>query len=247
MQIPKKIHYCWFGRGEKNDLMKTCIESWKSMMPDYEIIEWNEDNFCSDNRYFNEALAMKKYAFASDYARLKIIYDNGGLYLDTDVEIIKDLTPILNNGPFMALETSNNVATGLGFYAEKNNELVGEILHSYDKIPFVTENAIDNTPCPQRNTLVLKQYGFQYKQIVQKIKNVTIYPAEYFCPMNYDTAKIHTTKNTYTIHHYSYSWADEDSKKLLEVKRKIFKILPSKLAQFVFNVYNKLTRGLKKK
>ena len=241
-EIPKKIHYCWFGGGEKSDLMKKCIKSWKDKMPTYEIIEWNESNFVSDNQYFRQALEMKKYAFASDYARLKIVYEEGGVYLDTDVEIIKDLTPILANGGFMALETSNNVATGLGFAAEKGNEIVGKILDSYKDIPFITKQGIDNMPCPQRNTLSLKECGFCPKQVIQKIENITIYPSEYFCPMDYDTGKITLTNNTYAIHHYSYSWADEESKEILEIKRKIFGVFPKKIAQLVFNVVNKVRK-----
>ena len=191
IEIPKKIHYCWFGGNEKSDLMKKCIESWKSVLPEYEIIEWNEEKFYSDNRYFQEALRMKKYAFASDYARLKIILDHGGVYLDTDVEVLKDLTPILENGGFLALETTNNVATGLGFAAEKGNEVIKKILDSYSEIPFITEKGIDNMPCPQRNTQVLKEeYGFKTSQIIQKVGNITIYPSDYFCPMNYDTGKV---------------------------------------------------------
>lgn len=247
MKIPKTIHYCWFGGGEKSDLMKKCIESWNKVMPEYEIIEWNESNFYSENRYFNEALELKKYAFASDYARLKIIYEHGGVYLDTDVEVLKDLTPILDKGDFMAMEKTCNVATGLGFAAEKNNEVVGRLLQDYDNISFVTEEGYDNMPCPQRNTLALKEYNFQPKQVIQQIKNVIIYPSDYFCPMNYDTGEINLTENTYTIHHYAYSWASEDSKKLLEVKRKIFNKFPPKFARLIFNIYNKLTRIFKKR
>ena len=93
-EIPKIIHYCWFGKNEKPEIVKKCIESWKKYMPDYEIFEWNENNFLDTNTYFNEALSMGKYAFASDFARLKIVYENGGIYLDTDVEIIKSLDDI---------------------------------------------------------------------------------------------------------------------------------------------------------
>lgn len=242
IKVPKKIHYCWFGGGEKTELMNRCIESWKTMMSDYEIIEWNESNFISDNQYFQQALQMKKYAFASDYARLKIIYEEGGIYLDTDVEVIKDLTSILAFGGFMAMETSNNMNTGLGFAAERGDEIVGKILESYKDIPFITDKGIDSMPCPQRNTAVLKEYGFKAEPTIQKIKDITVYPPEYFCPMNYDTGELHLTENTYTIHHYAYTWADENSKKLLEIKRKIFNKFPPKTAQFVFNVYNKLAR-----
>lgn len=246
MEIPKIIHYCWFGGGELTDLAKKCIASWKRFCPDFEIVEWNEKNFFSDNQYFQEALSRGMFAFASDYARLKIIYDEGGIYFDTDVEIIKDISPLLDEQGFLAMESRDRVNTGLGFAAEKGNEIVGKLLASYDGIPFVVNGVIDKTPCPRRNTQVLKECGFQPKLIIQDLKNLKVYPPEYFCPMNCDTGKINLTKNTFTIHHFSYSWADEESKKIVEIKRKLFRVFPPKVAQFLFNIINKIRRIFKR-
>ena len=118
--IPKIIHYCWFGRGAKSDLMQKCISSWKMFMPNYKIIEWNEDNVdFKANTYLEEAYELKKYAFMSDYVRLKVIYEYGGIYLDTDVELLKSLEPILKKGGFFSFEREQTIATGLGFAAER--------------------------------------------------------------------------------------------------------------------------------
>ena len=118
--IPKKIHYCWFGGNPLPELAIKCLESWKKYCPDYEIIEWNETNFNLDScEYVREAYQAKKWAFVSDYARLKVVYDNGGIYLDTDVELIKSLDRLLKNKSFFGTETTGVVATGLGFGAEK--------------------------------------------------------------------------------------------------------------------------------
>ena len=139
MSIPKVIHYCWFGKGEMPKLAKKCIKSWKKYCPDYEIICHNEDNFdCFQNRYMSEAYQAKKWAFVSDYARLKIIYDNGGIYLDTDVEIIKPIDDLLRNKGFMGFDEKGIVATGLGFGAEKGNEIIGEFLKDYNN--YIKEN-----------------------------------------------------------------------------------------------------------
>ncbi len=245
-EIPKVIHYCWFGKNEKPEIVIRCIESWKKYMPDYEIIEWNEDNFIDDNTYYREALSMGKYAFASDFARLKIVYENGGVYLDTDVEIIKNFEHILETGGFLGFENTKNVATGIGFAAPRHDETILHLLNSYEGISFLTNNGFDNMPCPQRNTKSLVELGLEQNGKMQKIGALTIYPKDYFCPVDYDTGKTNLTANTVSIHHYGYSWADKDDKKLLDIKRKIFRIFPPKLAQFVFNVVNKIRRIFKK-
>ena len=127
MSIPKVIHYCWFGKGEMPKLAKKCIKSWEKYCPGFEIICHNEDNFdLSQNRYMCEAYEAGKWAFVSDFARLKIIYDNGGIYLDTDVELIKPIDDLLEGKGFMGFDEKGIVATGLGFGAEKGNEIIGE-------------------------------------------------------------------------------------------------------------------------
>lgn len=132
MSIPKIIHYCWFGRNEKPELVKKCIESWKKHCPDYEIIEWNEDNvdvnFCS---YSKRAYKQKRWGFAVDVLRMKIIYENGGIYLDTDVELVNNLDSLLNNAAWFGYGTDIEINTGSGFGAEKGNPFIKTILEHY--------------------------------------------------------------------------------------------------------------------
>ena len=219
--IPKKIHYCWFGKGEMPKLAKKCIKSWKKYCTDYEIICHNEDNFdLTQNRYLNEAYKAGKWAFVSDYARLKIIYDNGGIYLDTDVEIIKPIDDLLCEEGFMGFDEKGIVATGLGFGAGKGNKIVGEFLKDYDDIPFVQEDgSFDLTPCPDRNTDTLKRLGMDVSDTDQTFMNMRFLPREYLCPMDYYTGKKTITKNTYSIHHYSASWTSSVTKRTTRIKR----------------------------
>ena len=159
MSIPKVIHYCWFGRGELPRLAEKCIQSWKKYCPDYEIVCWNEDNFdINQNKYAREAYESGKWAFVSDYVRLKVLYDEGGIYLDTDVELIKSLDPLVKENGYMGFDDNGVVSTGLGFACEKGNELVGALLADYDDIPFVLpDGTYDITPCPDRNTKVMER------------------------------------------------------------------------------------------
>ena len=161
MSIPKVIHYCWFGKGEMPKLALKCIKSWKKYCPDYEIICWNEDNFdITQNRYMQEAYEAKKWAFVSDFARLKVIYDHGGIYMDTDVEILKPIDDLLETKGYMGFDEKGLMSTGLGFGAEKGNKIVGEFLKSYEDIPFVLpDGTYDLTPCPDRNTATLTRLG----------------------------------------------------------------------------------------
>lgn len=221
MSIPKVIHYCWFGKGKMPKLAKKCIKSWKKYCPDYEIICHTEDNFdLTQNRYLNEAYKAGKWAFVSDYARLKIIYENGGIYLDTDVELIKPIDDLVRLKGFMGFDEKGIVATGLGFGAEKGNEIVLEFLKDYDDIPFVLpDGSFDLTPCPDRNTEALKRLGMDVDNKNQTFMDVTFLPDEYLCPMDYYTGKKTITKNTYSIHHYSASWTASVTKRTTRIKR----------------------------
>ena len=166
--LPKKIHYCWFGGNELPDLAIKCIESWKQYCPDYEIIEWNETNFdleCCD--FVKEAYKAKKWAFVSDYARLKVVYDNGGIYLDTDVELVKPLDILLQEKCYFGEETTGYVNTGLGFGAEKHNPTIDLLLKEYCNKHFTNDDGSYNMdPCPIINhyfnlaiVLVVLKYG----------------------------------------------------------------------------------------
>ena len=250
MSIPKKIHYCWFGKNSLPKSVEKCINSWKKFCPDYEIIRWDEDNFdVSDNLYAKQALENKKYAFVSDYARLNILYDNGGIYLDTDVELIKSLDDLLTYSGYMGFEKGKfisenerifEMASGLGMGAEPKNEIVFAMLSDYDNIPFVDKTGnFDTLPCPRRNTLALKKLGFITNGEMQVIDNFCILPPEYLSPKDFVTRKITITKNTYSIHHYDGSYLTKKDKFDMLIAR----FYTSKLFEFL----KKIKRSIIKK
>lgn len=211
--IPKIIHYTWFGRGEKSDLIKKCIASWKKFCPEYQIIEWNEDNFDVNAHVYSKfAYEHKYWAFVSDYARLKIIYENGGIYLDTDVELIRNIDFLLENKYYCGCEQPNKVNTGVGFGAEKNSIISQKMLAEYDDVKFVQENGeLNLTNCPYYNTNALIKMGVVPNNTLQKTAYCTIYPIEYFSSKSYETGIINSTINTVSIHHFSGSWEDIES------------------------------------
>lgn len=218
--IPKVIHYCWFGGNELPQQGKRCIESWKKYCPDYRIIEWNESNYdWKKVPYMREAYEEKKWAFVSDYARLDIIYHHGGIYLDVDVEVLRNLDEILDCACFLATESTNMIATGLGFGAEQENENIRMMMDQYKGIHFrLANNLYDLLPCPHRNTLPFRKMGFSAEDRIQKINGAVIYPAEYFCPMDYETKQLKITYNTLTIHHFNASWKTPEE---IELKARI--------------------------
>lgn len=210
--IPKIIHYCWFGRGKQPQLAEKCILSWRKYLPDYEIKEWNEDNFdVNIIPYTKEAYQCKKYAFVSDYARFWILYHYGGIYFDTDVEVIKPMEDIIAKGGFMGFEnngaTTTGVAPGLGLGVNPGHGLYKEIMDHYEKEHFVnTDGSLNFETVVERVTDILLNHGLKRQNVLQIVDGVRIYPYDYFCPVQITDGKIRITENTYTIHHYAASW-----------------------------------------
>lgn len=208
--IPKKIHYCWFGRNEKPALAKKCIESWKKYCPDYEIIEWNEDNFDVDQYpYLRWCYDNKKWAFLSDFARLLIIKENGGIYFDTDVEVLRNLDDLLYYAAFLGFENEQNVATGLGFGAEMNHPVVNGMINEYLALEVDKNGNYPMIVCPALNTKALLKMGLKLTGESQKIGDIKIFSSEYFNPYDDPTGKLNKTKNTYSVHWYSKSWVSK--------------------------------------
>ena len=215
MSIPKVIHYCWFGGNPLPKSAEKCIKSWKKYCPDYEIIEWNESNFdVHCNTYCKTMYEQKKWAFLTDYIRLKIIYDNGGVYFDTDVELLKPINPLLNDSAFMGLESTGFINTGLGFGAEKEHCFIKENMDYYEQ----WDSTKPILTCPVITTQALEKYSSEINpNIINNIADITIYPPEYFCAKNSHTGLIEKTKNSYSIHHFDASWnTKEERKKTLE-------------------------------
>ena len=236
--IPKIIHYCWFGGNPLPKSVLKCIESWKRCCPDYEIKQWNEKNYEIDKcEYTKEAYEAKKWAFVSDYARLDIIYNEGGIYLDTDVELLRSLDTLLDKKCFLGIEQpSHLINTGIGFGAEKGNELVKEMLDEYKNFRFKLAEGIYNTtiPCPARNTAPFYKYGFNL-EISEPVNlgGATVYPPEYFCPFERKINVLTVTENTYSIHHYDSSWISDEEKEMLE-KVKEYEKTHSRLASKLY-------------
>lgn len=221
--IPKTIHYCWFGRGELSAKAKKCIQSWKKYCPDYEIIEWNEDNFdVHQNEYTKKVYAEKKYAFLSDYARLKIVYEQGGIYLDVDVELVKSLDDLLENDAYFGFETKEFINTGVGFGAKKGSIAVKTLLEEYNQLLDGTKAVIG---CPKLNTEGVIKLGLERNGQLQKLADCTVYPSDYFNPYDDPTGRLNKTKNTYSIHWYAKSWLNKKSiirSKLTQPLHRIF-------------------------
>ena len=212
--IPKVIHYCWFGGKPLPEDAKRCIASWQRYMPDYEIKEWNESNFdIHCNKYCEQAYEAKKFAFVSDFARFLILYHEGGIYFDTDVEVVLPMDDIIKNGAFMGCETSptkNNpvitVAPGLGIGIEAKHPIYRELIELYDKRSFIKEDGtMDLKTIVATTTEVLFEHGLKVSDEIQKIDGISIYPKDYFCPISID-GKMEMTEHTHTIHHYAQSW-----------------------------------------
>lgn len=239
--IPNIIHYCWFGRNPLPPLALECIASWRKYLPEYEIWAWvekdpsqpslNGQKFVADRvmefdvnmiSYTAEAYQQKKYAFVSDYARFWILYKYGGIYFDTDVEVIRPMDDIITNGAFMGFERDPDrwgdgyVAPGLGMAVERRADIIMELMSKYDGLHFVKEDGslnIDKT-IVHYTTEILNNLGMNQQKGIQPLKGVTLYPAEYFAPINFITRRLHITPNTRTIHRYMASWAEKKNKSM---------------------------------
>ena len=213
--IPKKIHYCWFGGNPLPETAKKYMNTWKRYCPDYEIIEWNEKNFdITQNQYCLEAYKAKKWAFVSDYARLKVLYEYGGIYMDTDVEVVKPFDDLLKYNLFVGLEAEDRIQTGI-FGAEIKNEFIKILLNDYQNRHFICgKNKYDLSTNVQFITQKLKDnYNIQLNNIYQIFgNNYVLLPFDYLCCKNYLTGKICITKNSYTIHHFDGSWLNSYGK-----------------------------------
>lgn len=234
--IPKIIHYCWFGENPLPESAKKCIASWRKFLPDYEIKEWNESNFdvyqCA---YVAEAYHARNWAFVSDYARMWILYKYGGLYFDTDVEVIRNMDDIIARGPFMGSEASDEqsikgprdkattlgVAPGLGLGVNPGLGLVKKIVESYQKEHLYTWKGKLTETIVARTTRFINSYKHEpLENDIYKAAGVFVYPPEFFCPKNYYTGELNITPNTRSIHHYSATWVKETDTIMKKIRKR---------------------------
>ncbi len=208
--IPKTIHYCWFGRNMKSGLINECINSWKEILPEYKIIEWNEDNFdIHCNSYVKEAYDCKMWAFVSDYVRLWALFNYGGLYFDTDVQVLKSFDCFLRDEAFSGYEVNDSPITAV-MGSKPNNQMIGMMLSYYENKHFKNTdgslNIITNTNIIS-NQLI--QLGMKPNGRKQTINGFTVYPQIYFCPNNFTRIWNIPSKKSYAIHHFDQSWRAE--------------------------------------
>ncbi len=229
--IPKVIHYCWFGGKPIPRLARKCIRSWKKFLPDYEIKRWDESNFDVDCiPYVREAYRAGKYAFVSDYARFKILYEEGGLYFDTDVQVIKPLDDIIARGSFMGCQNKyHNIVVpeklginpGLGLGVYPGHHFYKEMLDLYRKLVFINKDGLMNLKTVvYYTTEMLVKKGLKISSEIQSIEGIWVYPWDYFCPME-PTFMLELTKNSRTIHLFSASWCSP----MVKFRKKIKRIL----------------------
>ena len=231
--IPKIIHYCWFGRGEKPELAKKCIASWRRFCPDFEIREWNEDN-CDylAMPFMAEAYAAKKYAFVSDVMRLIVLEQHGGVYFDTDVEVVRDISPLLADRGFIGFENDQYVNSGQCLAAEAHHPVIQAMIDAYKQLTFTQpDGSLTPVGCPHVNSNVLERFGLVRNGCEQLVDGIHVYPADYFNPLDSATGRLNKTANTYSIHWYSMSWLPKSvqlKSKLGRLIRRIFGTSPGK-------------------
>lgn len=212
--IPKIIHYCWFGGAPLPEDTLTYIETWRRCCPDYEIKEWNEDTFdINQIPYVKEAYKSKKYAFVADFVRLYALYHEGGIYMDTDVEVIKPLDDLLDNYAFSGFEDNNSISTGI-MASEKGGKWAYDNMTYYLDKHFEKANGqLDMTTNVAIITKYMLQYGVKLDNTLQEFPQlITIYPKDWFCPKSHNSGRIFLTSNSYTIHHFANSWEDKGVK-----------------------------------
>lgn len=221
--IPKIIHYCWFGGKPLPRDVKQCIKSWKKMCPDYEIRRWDESNVdILAHPFLKSAYEQKAWAFVSDYVRLKVVYENGGIYLDTDVELLKNLDMLRKYKMYIGVQQVGKLCnTGLGFGAERENIYIKEMLSQYDDILYSEHNK-KNIACPYLNDKVIRNMGYKYQNTKTEINGVLILPPKYLDPIAPGTGmEVLKCEDTISIHHYSASWTGKRN----VIKRKIIRMV----------------------
>ena len=244
--IGKVIHYCWFGKNPLPEYVRQNISTWRKYCPDYEIIEWNEDNFnISENDYCREAYEAKKWAFVSDYVRLKVLYEHGGIYMDADVEVVRPMDDLLKYQAFSGYESDKNIPTGTMGCCKKN-EWIGALLEDYNDRHFLLSDGKYDLTTNVR--VITRITADRYKlELDGKIKkfgdNIVLLPFDYLCAKSCQTGKIHRTENTYTIHHFEGSWLSKEEKEKAALRKKLIPFLGKFIASNVAGLHYQFKVG----
>lgn len=236
--IPKIIHYCWFGGNPLDEKSKRCIESWEKFCPDFTIKEWNENNFNVNTcQYVKEAYDAKKWAFVTDYVRLYALNNEGGIYMDTDVEVVKPIDCLLKYSTVSGFEASDRIPTGL-IGSEPNSPIIKTLLNEYESIHFIEEDGtLNQTTNVERITKTLLKYGLQQNNKMQTVNGFTLLPSDYLCPKDLLTGEIHLTNNSLVIHHFSGSWVSKKSRLRSRIYQLIAKHFGKQTADYARKIF----------
>lgn len=232
--IPKVIHYCWFGGNPIPDKYKIWMESWKKFCPDYDIVEWNENNYdITKNDYMREAYENKKWGFVPDYARLDIIYNHGGIYLDTDVELVKNIDDLLYQKGFAGFESKRYVNLGVGFGAVKGLPIIKNMMDMYENMKFVNEDgSLNLVASPHYQTQALEEQGLLADGEYQRVGDMTIYPEKVLSGKSWTTRRVILHSYTRSVHHFDASWVGDEEKKIpVQIERDMRLYQPGKLSE----------------
>ncbi len=252
-RIPHVIHYCWFGEKPLPDSAMKCIDSWKRFCPDFEIKRWDESNFDLNScAYVKEAYEAKKWAFVSDYARFWILYNHGGVYFDTDVELLKPIAPIIEKGAFMGVEiapgdfvggnTDLIIGPGLGIACAKGEPFLGEVLSYYQGIHFrSSDGSLNITTVGSHVTNLMKAYGLRNEDVFQTVCGINIFPKRFFNPMDLNSGRCELSEDTVSVHHYAATWVNSKTKMRDGVFRFIYRVFGKKVAETMKKAYRKLS------
>lgn len=245
-RIPKIIHFCWLSDEEYPELIQKCIESWKQKLPDYKIKCWSTENFdVNICQYTKEAFQAKKYAFVSDYIRLYALYEEGGIYLDSDIEVLKSFDSLLDNAAFTGFEKKSQVAAWI-FGSEKENPIFKEFLDYYTNKPFILPNGeYDLTPNPIPITEICVKHGLVLDGTMQNLNFIKIYPQDYFCPYSRAAEKLNITDNTYTIHYFNGTWISDEKKRIITKRKAVVKKYGKIIGYIYYGLNILMTMGVK--
>lgn len=240
-RIPKIIHYCWLSEDPLPAEILKYIESWRNILPDYEIKRWSYKNFPrGKSKWVDEAFDAKKYAFAADYIRCYALFHEGGIYLDSDVEILKSFNPLMHL-PYFIGQESDGIWEAAVVGGESGMKLFGEMIRYYDTHRFKTPDGFDTTPMPRiLKAIGEKLYRIKYIDSAEAFNrfnsDLQILPSDYFSPKSYKTGEIRVTNRTFAIHHFTASWHGRKEK----VYRLFVKVFGEKMARTVSNLYKSL-------
>ena len=231
--IPKIIHYCWMSGDPFPDMIEECIASWHKYLPDYKFVQWNSTNFdYNQNLYTREAMDRKKYAFVSDYVRLHALYQYGGIYLDSDIKVLKSFDDLLTNRAFTGFESKERVGVWL-LASEKQNPIFKEMLDCYKNRHFLdNEGNMDLTPNPVILAPVFQKNGIEFNNTYQKNNFITVYPTDFFCPLNGTTGELNLTDNSYAMHLFNGAWREKNDIKFDHYYKNFYKIMPTIMPRF---------------